>query len=185
MSSKQWRWIPNALTFMRMVLIVPFAGALLEGNYRLSLVIFFVAALTDAFDGFLARHFNWRSRLGAVADPLADKALLISAYLMLTITGVLPLWLFAWCWVGILSLSAAAWLFITHRPLRYGTQYSGQDQHVCPDTGGARHYHPAGGFAHAALGNRHRDLAGCRQRAGERGHYVAVWSLRAWRAKRS
>ena len=73
MSSKQWRWIPNALTFLRMVLIVPFAGALLEGNYRLSLVIFFVAALTDAFDGFLARHFNWRSRLGAVADPLADK----------------------------------------------------------------------------------------------------------------
>jgi len=92
--SQQWRWIPNALTFLRIILIIPFAGALLEGNYRLSLLIFVFAALTDAFDGFLARYFNWRSRLGAIADPLADKALLITAYLMLTITGVLPVWLF-------------------------------------------------------------------------------------------
>lgn len=43
---------------------------------------------------FLARHFNWRSRFGAVADPLADKALLLTAYLMLTLTEVLPVWLF-------------------------------------------------------------------------------------------
>ncbi|MBE0485222.1 CDP-alcohol phosphatidyltransferase family protein [Marinobacter sp.] len=95
MTLHRWRWIPNALTFLRILLIIPFAGALLEGSYRLSLVIFAVAATTDALDGFLARHFNWRSRLGAIADPLADKALLISAYLMLTFTGVLPLWLFA------------------------------------------------------------------------------------------
>ncbi|PSF09811.1 CDP-alcohol phosphatidyltransferase [Marinobacter halophilus] len=91
----RWRWIPNALTFLRILLIIPFAGALLEGNYRLSLFIFAVAAVTDALDGFLARYFHWRSRLGAVADPLADKALLISAYLMLTYTGILPVWLFA------------------------------------------------------------------------------------------
>lgn len=94
MKSQQWRWIPNALTFMRIILIIPFAGALLDGQYRLSLVIFFVAALSDGFDGFLARYFNWRTRVGAIADPLADKALLITAYLMLTITGVLPVWLF-------------------------------------------------------------------------------------------
>ncbi|MBZ0332915.1 CDP-alcohol phosphatidyltransferase family protein [Marinobacter sp. AL4B] len=95
MRSQQWRWIPNALTFLRIVLIIPFAGALLDGGYRFALVIFVVAALTDAIDGFLARSFNWKSRLGAIADPLADKALLITAYLMLTITGVLPVWLFA------------------------------------------------------------------------------------------
>ncbi|KEF32753.1 CDP-diacylglycerol--glycerol-3-phosphate 3-phosphatidyltransferase [Marinobacter nitratireducens] len=94
MSLETWRWIPNALTFLRIVLVVPFAGALLAGNYRAALVIFFVAAVTDGFDGFLARHFNWRSRFGAVADPLADKALLVTAYLMLTITSVLPVWLF-------------------------------------------------------------------------------------------
>ncbi|MDV2080456.1 CDP-alcohol phosphatidyltransferase family protein [Marinobacter xestospongiae] len=89
-----WRWIPNALTFLRAFLILPFAIALWEGNYRPALVIFLLAAVTDAFDGFLARQFDWRSRIGAVADPLADKALLITSYLMLSLTGVLPMWLF-------------------------------------------------------------------------------------------
>lgn len=93
--SERWRWIPNALTFLRFVLIVPFASALLASEYRLALGIFFIAAASDAFDGFLARQFNWKSRLGAIADPLADKALLITAYLMLTWTDVFPLWLFA------------------------------------------------------------------------------------------
>ena len=92
--SSYWRWIPNALTFLRVLLIVPFAMALLETQYRMALSVFFIAALTDGVDGYLARHFDWRSRLGAIADPLADKALLITAYLMLTWTGVLPLWLF-------------------------------------------------------------------------------------------
>ena len=97
--AQNWRWIPNALTFVRIVLVVPFAVALLAAQYRLALVIFFVAAATDAFDGFLAREFDWRTRLGAIADPLADKVLLIAAYLMLTLTGVLPYWLF-WLVLG-------------------------------------------------------------------------------------
>lgn len=96
---QSWRWIPNALTFIRMLLVVPFAVALWSQDYRLALAIFFVAAATDAFDGFLAREFDWRTRLGAIADPLADKALLIAAYLMLTLTGVLPYWLF-WLVLG-------------------------------------------------------------------------------------
>ncbi|MEX2473976.1 CDP-alcohol phosphatidyltransferase family protein [Marinobacter sp.] len=93
--SERWRWIPNALTFLRILLIIPFAAALLAAQYRLALGIFFVAAATDAIDGFLARQFNWKSRFGAIADPLADKALLITAYLVLTLTSVLPVWLFA------------------------------------------------------------------------------------------
>lgn len=99
MMTHRWRWIPNALTFLRIVMIVPFAAALMAKEYRIALAIFFIAAATDAFDGFLARHFDWRTRLGAIADPLADKALLISAYLMLTLTGVLPPWLL-WLVVG-------------------------------------------------------------------------------------
>lgn len=93
--TERWRWIPNALTFLRILLVIPFAAALLAAQYRLALGIFFFAAATDAIDGFLARQFNWKSRLGAIADPLADKALLIAAYLMLTLTSVLPVWLFA------------------------------------------------------------------------------------------
>ncbi|WP_336368532.1 CDP-alcohol phosphatidyltransferase family protein [Marinobacter sp. C2H3] len=94
MRSQRWRWIPNALTFLRIVLIIPFAGSLLAEHYRQALLIFGAAAITDAVDGFLARHFGWRSRVGAIADPLADKALLITSYLMLTLTAVLPVWLF-------------------------------------------------------------------------------------------
>ncbi|MDX1457152.1 MAG: CDP-alcohol phosphatidyltransferase family protein [Marinobacter sp.] len=90
----RWNWIPNALTFLRVALIVPFAGALWGEQYRLALAVFAIAAVSDACDGFLARHYNWRTRLGAIADPLADKALLITSYLMLTLTGVLPVWLF-------------------------------------------------------------------------------------------
>lgn len=93
MTSNAWRWIPNALTLVRIVLIVPFAKALLVQEYRFALAVFVIAALTDGLDGFLARHFNWRSRFGAVADPLADKALMVVAYLMLTYTAVLPVWL--------------------------------------------------------------------------------------------
>jgi len=97
--AQNWRWIPNALTFLRMLLVAPFAVALWSQEYRVALIIFFIAAVTDAVDGFLAREFDWRTRLGAIADPLADKALLTAAYLMLTLTGVLPYWLF-WLVLG-------------------------------------------------------------------------------------
>ncbi len=85
--------IPNLLTFLRIILIVPFAYSLYFEYYRQALVLFFIAGLSDGVDGFLARHFNWKSRFGAIADPLADKLLLVTAYIMLTITGHLPLWL--------------------------------------------------------------------------------------------
>ena len=89
-----WRWLPNGLTFLRIFLVIPFAWALANGHYRPALVLFFVAAITDGLDGFLARVFGWKSRLGAIADPLADKLLMVTAYLTLCVTGVLPLWLF-------------------------------------------------------------------------------------------
>lgn len=97
--AQSWHWIPNALTFLRILLVVPFAISLWTAEYRLALLIFFIAAVTDALDGFLARACDWRTRLGAIADPLADKALLIAAYLMLTVTGILPYWLF-WLVLG-------------------------------------------------------------------------------------
>jgi len=93
-TSPQWRWIPNALTFLRLALVLPFAWSLWHGDYFRALAIFAVAALSDGLDGFLARHFGWRSRMGAVLDPLADKVLLVTSFLVLTLTSVLPLWLF-------------------------------------------------------------------------------------------
>jgi len=87
------RQIPNVLTFLRILLVIPFAASLFYDYYRQALAIFFIAGLSDGIDGFIARHFNWKSRLGAIADPLADKLLLVTAYIVLTIMGHLPTWL--------------------------------------------------------------------------------------------
>lgn len=89
-----WRWIPNALTFMRILLVIPFAWSLANDQYRPALLLFFIAAATDGLDGFLARFCGWKTRIGAIADPLADKLLMITAFLMLSLTDVLPMWLF-------------------------------------------------------------------------------------------
>jgi len=85
--------IPNILTVIRILLIAPFATFVHTQQYTEALVIFFVAGLSDGVDGFLARQFNWKSRFGAIADPLADKLLLMTAYVMLAWTEQIPLWL--------------------------------------------------------------------------------------------
>lgn len=87
--------IPNILTIMRILLIVPFAIFVYHHQYIEALVVFFFAGLSDGVDGFLARQFHWKSRFGAIADPLADKLLLITAYVMLAWTGQIPVWLVA------------------------------------------------------------------------------------------
>ena len=91
--------IPNLLTILRILLIIPFAISVYDGNYKLALLLFFIAGLSDGVDGFLARQFNWKSRFGAIADPLADKLLLITTYIMLAWTEQIPLLLT----VGILA----------------------------------------------------------------------------------
>ena len=87
------RQIPNILTVLRIILSLPFAWCVYKGFYFNALIIFFIAGLSDGIDGFLARQFDWKSRFGAIADPLADKLLLITAYIMLVWTGYLPVWL--------------------------------------------------------------------------------------------
>lgn len=87
------RQIPNILTIIRILLIFPFAACVYQEQYGLALVIFFVAGLSDGVDGFLARQFNWKSRFGAIADPLADKLLLMTAYVVLAWTAQIPVWL--------------------------------------------------------------------------------------------
>lgn len=86
--------IPNLITIGRMLLVPPTAWALVQHQYSLALGLFFVAGVSDGLDGFLAKQFNWASRLGAILDPLADKALLVACYAALSWTGLLPGWLF-------------------------------------------------------------------------------------------
>ena len=79
-TATRWRHLPNLLTAARVLLALPVALAIGYRDYRTALVLAALAALTDAFDGFLARRFAWQSRLGELLDPLADKLLLVTLY---------------------------------------------------------------------------------------------------------
>jgi len=89
------RWLPNGLCVLRMLLAPPTAWLLLRGEYWLTLLVFFIAAVTDAADGYLAKHFHWETELGKALDPLADKLLLVTAYVTLAFLGLIPVWLAA------------------------------------------------------------------------------------------
>jgi cardiolipin synthase len=86
-------YLPNAITLVRIGLVPVFIVVLKAQDYAVALLVFAVAGLSDGLDGFIAKRFNLVTRLGAILDPLADKVLLVSAYIMLTILGHLPFWL--------------------------------------------------------------------------------------------
>lgn len=85
------RWLPNAICVIRVLLVVPLVAALLDERYRLALLLLIVAGGSDAVDGFLAKTFDWRTRLGGLLDPAADKLLIGSVFLTLTYLGAVPL----------------------------------------------------------------------------------------------
>ncbi len=87
--------IPNIISVARILLVFPVIGLLLNHSYEGALILFFVAGISDALDGALARAFHWQSRLGGILDPLADKFLLVSVFLCLGWLAVLPGWLIA------------------------------------------------------------------------------------------
>jgi len=89
------RDIPNIISVGRIVLVFPVVWALVEGRFGLALVLYVVAGVSDALDGFLAKRFHWQSRLGGILDPVADKLLLIATYFSLGWLGALPWWLVA------------------------------------------------------------------------------------------
>ena len=94
MAQKSGNWtIPNALTVARILLTPIFVVLFLDGNPAGALAMFFIAGVTDALDGLLARVLDQRSALGAILDPLADKILLVTSYVCLAHAGWLPTWL--------------------------------------------------------------------------------------------
>ncbi len=85
--------VPNLITLLRFVLVPAVVFALLIGEMGWALIGFLAAGISDGVDGFIARHFDQRSELGAYLDPVADKLLLVSVFVMLGYMGELPLWL--------------------------------------------------------------------------------------------
>ncbi len=108
--------IPNLLTMLRIVLIPVFIIALLYEKYQLALFVFVFAAVTDFFDGLIARASGQITELGSFLDPLADKFLLVSSFVLFAVHKLVPLWLT----VTIISrdvIVVTGWIvlyFITH-----------------------------------------------------------------------
>ncbi len=113
------RQIPNALTLMRLFLIAPFLFFLVQGRYTNAFYIFIFAGITDAFDGWLARHYQWQSTFGTFVDPLADKLLIAASFIALACIGKLPHWLVVLVFCRDLTISCGvfAWYhFIQKKP---------------------------------------------------------------------
>jgi cardiolipin synthase (CMP-forming) len=85
--------IPNLITVARLILVPIVIVMMGQGLWTLAFVLFVLAGVSDAADGIIARRFQLRSELGAYLDPLADKALLVSIYVALSVFGILPGWL--------------------------------------------------------------------------------------------
>ncbi|MEO0573835.1 MAG: CDP-alcohol phosphatidyltransferase family protein [Pseudomonadota bacterium] len=87
------RWVPNAISLMRIAMVPLVLASIATERHSLAAGLFFVAGFSDGLDGFLARRFGWHTELGAILDPIADKLLLIGTFFVLALTGIVPAWL--------------------------------------------------------------------------------------------
>ena len=107
----------NQLTLVRLGLIPFYVLAILQGRYTVALVLLVVAALSDGLDGLLARWLKQRTELGAVLDPIADKLLLSTSFVVLAVSGDMP-----W-WVSILVLGRDVLIVIVASVVVIGTGF--------------------------------------------------------------
>ena len=85
--------VPNSLTIIRIIIIPVFITAIIYSRYRTALYLFIIAGTTDLLDGFIARLTNQKTALGTFLDPLADKFLLVSSFILFAEYGWMPTWL--------------------------------------------------------------------------------------------
>ncbi len=85
--------LPNMISVLRIILVAPTLYYLWQQHFTSAFVLFFIAGISDGLDGYLARRFNWRSRLGTYLDPIGDKLLLVGCFFVLGWMNYLPLWL--------------------------------------------------------------------------------------------
>ena len=80
---------------MRIVLVAPILMLILKGSFGWALALFWLAGFSDGVDGYLAKRFQWHTRIGALLDPIADKLLVAGLFITLAYTGDIPVWLAA------------------------------------------------------------------------------------------
>lgn len=123
--------VPNLLTLLRLLMVPFFVNASIRGLFTMAFILFVTAALTDVIDGTVARLFNQRSRLGAMLDPVADKAMMICGFVVYTFhPGVahrLPEWLSLVVFArdGLIILFACL-LYTRIRITRFPPSYAGK-----------------------------------------------------------
>jgi len=113
--------IPNIITLGRIILVPIVVWAIAANQMEIAFAVFIVAGISDAVDGFLAKRFNMTSDLGALLDPLADKALLVSIYIALGIWGAIPRWIVILVVsrdIMIVSAVIVSWLFGKPIPMK-------------------------------------------------------------------
>ncbi|NKB46367.1 MAG: CDP-alcohol phosphatidyltransferase family protein [Legionellales bacterium] len=112
--------IPNLITFVRIVLLLPFIFFIWQGQYVAGFYVFILAGLSDAVDGFLARYFGWLSWTGALVDPLADKLLMITSFILLAAVGQLP-WVIVYLFVmrDVVIVAGAATYYYLFRDIEF------------------------------------------------------------------
>lgn len=112
--------VATKITLLRFILVPVLIFFILNGDFKLSFVVFSIAALTDRLDGFVARRFNQRSPLGAILDPASDKILMLSTFIILSfpeiaVLNTIPKWLvYAVLARDFIILSGALFLRIFH-----------------------------------------------------------------------
>ena len=92
--SKYFIFIPNLLSLVRIGLIYPILNNIYLSNFKISIIFFLFAAITDGLDGFLARKMSWQTSLGKMLDPIADKLLLSGTIFILWLNQFIPFYIF-------------------------------------------------------------------------------------------
>ena len=117
----QFRAAPNLLTLMRLFIIPFLVIAILDGHDRTAFGLFLLAGVSDALDGLLARMLKQKTTLGQYLDPIADKLLLSTLFVVLTHVGLIPLYVTVLVFsrdVGILLISTLLYMTNTLRDFR-------------------------------------------------------------------
>lgn len=110
--------LPNVISVGRIFLVPLVVWAIISGRMQFAFVIFVIAGLSDALDGFIAKRFAWQTELGAYLDPIADKLLLVSIYIVLGFFHHLPPWLvIAVVTRDVLIIGAILLSWIVERPV--------------------------------------------------------------------
>ncbi len=187
----RWSLIPNVITGLRMLLVVPAGWLMWQGRYSEALVVVGVAGASDALDGELARRFNWRSAFGSMMDPLADKLLVLVVFVLFTIQGHIPVWLAVLVVARDAVILSGAGIYrlwfgeIEMAPTLISKANTvaqivlllllllGLGEFGALSEAALRAVRPWGFYMLATLGV----VSG--------GHYVIIWGLKAWRNRRS